>query len=60
MKALTVTLLLTAVLLAGCSSIETGASAITSEQALCEQPRGGGVWAAAAGACIRGGGGGAM
>jgi hypothetical protein len=61
MKALMATMLLTAVLLAGCSSIETGASSTTSEQALCEQalceqPRGGGVWAAAAGACIRGGG----
>jgi hypothetical protein len=56
MKALTATLLLTAALLAGCSGIETGASATMSEQALCEQPRGGGVWVAAAGGCIRGGG----
>ena len=57
MNALTATLLLTALLLAGCAGVETGPSAATMrEQALCEQPRGGGVWAAAAGACIRGGG----
>jgi len=58
MKALTATLLLTASLLAGCSGIEMAGpvSATTSEQALCEQPRGGGVWVAAAGGCIRGGG----
>ena len=56
MKALTATMLLTAMLLAGCAGIEVGASAATSEQALCEQPRGGGVWVASAGACIRGGG----
>ena len=56
MKAVTATALLTAVLLAGCSSIETGTWATTSEQALCEQSRGAGVWVAAAGACIRGGG----
>ena len=56
MRVLPATLLLTAVLLAGCSSIETGTSATTSERALCEQSRGAGVWVAAAGACIRGGG----
>jgi uncharacterized protein YceK len=56
MKALMATIVLTAALLSGCSTVGTGASAITTEQALCEQPRGGGVWAAAAGACIRGGG----
>jgi hypothetical protein len=54
--ALTATMLLIAMLLVGCSGIETGASATISEQALCDQPRGGGVWVAAAGACIRGGG----
>jgi hypothetical protein len=56
MNALTATMLLTAVLLAGCSGIEAGTSATTREQMLCEQSRGGGVWAAAPGACIRGGG----
>ena len=57
MKALTAAILLTSILLAGCSSVETGPSAATiREQAICEQPRGGGVWVASAGACIRGGG----
>ena len=57
MKVLTVTMLLTALLLAGCSAVETGPSAAnTREQALCEQSRGGGVWVAAAGACILRGG----
>ena len=58
MKTLAAAILLTSVLLTGCSSVGTGASApaISTEQALCEQSRGGGVWAAAAGACIRGGG----
>ena len=56
MKVLATTLLLTAMLLAGCAGIEVGASATTSERALCEQSRGAGVWVAAAGACIRGGG----
>lgn len=58
MKALTATILLAAVLSAGCSSIEVGAPAAMSQQALCEQQRGGGVWVASAGACIRGGSGG--
>ena len=58
MKALTATILLTALLLAGCSAVETGPSAATMrEQALCDQSRGGGVWVAAAGGCLRGGGG---
>ena len=57
MKALTATMLLTAALLAGCSGLEMGTSANTSEQALCQQLRGGGVWVAAVGACVRGGGG---
>ena len=57
MKALTATMLLTAALLAGCSGIEVRPSAITTDQMLCDQPRGGGVWVASAGTCIRGGGG---
>ena len=58
MNALTATILLTALLLAGCSAVETGSSAaIMREQALCEQSRGGGVWVAAAEGCLRGGGG---
>ena len=56
-KALAATMLLATVLSAGCSSIETGAPATMSQQAQCEQQRGGGVWVASAGACIRGGGG---
>ena len=57
MKALTATLLLTALLMAGCSGVDRGPSAAsTREQALCEQSRGGGVWVAAAGGCLRGGG----
>jgi hypothetical protein len=56
MKALAATMLLAAVLSAGCSGIEMGAPAAMSEQAQCEQQRGAGVWVAAAGACIRGGG----
>ena len=59
MKALTATMLLTVLGLAGCSAVETGPSAAAMrEQALCEQSRGGGVWVAAAGSCVRGGGGG--
>ena len=58
MKAFTATLLLTALLLAGCSgAIETTPStADAREQALCEQSRNPGVWVAAARACLRGGG----
>ena len=57
MKALTATMLLIALLLAGCAGVDTGPSAANvREQALCEQSRGGGVWVAAAGACVRGGG----
>ena len=55
MRALTVTLLLASGLLAGCAGVEAGASTTWNEQARCEQDRGGGVWVAAAGACIRGG-----
>ena len=58
MKALTATLLLTAALLAGCSEVAVRASGTSTEQMLCEQARGGGVWVASVGACIRGGGGG--
>jgi hypothetical protein len=58
MKRLAGTMLLATVLLAGCSGIEMGAPTPMSEQALCEQQRGGGVWMSSAGACIRGGGGG--
>jgi hypothetical protein len=57
MKTLTAMLLLTALLMTGCAGVETGPSAADMrERALCEQSRGGGVWAGAAGACIRGGG----
>ena len=58
MNALTAGMLLAAMLLAGCAGVEIGGSATSSDRALCEQARGGGVWAAAAGVCIRGGGGG--
>ena len=57
MKALAATILLTTVLWAGCAAVDTGPStANTRERELCEQSRGDGVWVAAAGACIRGGG----
>lgn len=58
MKALAATILLLAsALAAGCAGLGNGAPASLSEQARCEQQRGAGVWVAAAGACIRGGGG---
>jgi PBP1b-binding outer membrane lipoprotein LpoB len=58
MKALSLAILLTALLMAGCAGVETEpSSANTREQILCEQSRGAGVWVAAAGACIRGGSG---
>jgi hypothetical protein len=50
-----VTMLLVAVLSAGCAGVEMGAPVPTTEQARCEQQRDGGVWVAPAGACIRGG-----
>ena len=54
---LTATVLLAVILLAGCSTIAVDPSAATMrEQALCEQSRNPGVWVAAAGACLRGGG----
>jgi hypothetical protein len=57
MQAVTATLALAALMLTGCAAVETGPSAAdTRERALCEQPRGGGVWVASAGACIRFGG----
>jgi hypothetical protein len=58
MKALSVAILLNALLMAGCAGVETGPSAAdVRERMLCEESRGPGVWVAAAGACIRGGGG---
>lgn len=62
MRVLAATLLL-AVLAAGCAIEVGGGPASTSERdrrerEICEQSRGGGVWLASAGACIRGGGGG--
>ena len=62
MKTLVATMLLTAVLSAGCA-VQVGGPASPSdrdraEREQCEQSRGGGVWLPAAGACIRGGGGG--
>ena len=57
MKALAAAMLLATVLSAGCSSIGTGAPVAMSQQALCEQQRGDGVWVSSAGACIRCGGG---
>jgi len=60
MKALLGSILLAAALLAGCSGVQTsgsGGPTISTEQAICEQSRGGGFWIAAAGACARGGGG---
>jgi hypothetical protein len=57
MKALAATMLLTTLLSVGCSPIEMGAPTPMSQQAECEQHRGGGVWVPSAGVCIRGGGG---
>jgi hypothetical protein len=59
MKALMTAALLTGLVVAGCSGVATDigpSTATMREQALCEQSRGPGVWVAAAGACIRGGG----
>ena len=58
MKAFAATVLLATVLLAGCSGIEMSAAPPMSEQARCEQQRGGGVWLSSVGTCLRGGGGG--
>ena len=60
MKVFLGSMLLAVALLAGCAGVRTGGAdgpAYTTEQAICEQSRGGGVWIAAAGACARGGGG---
>jgi hypothetical protein len=62
MKVLAATMLLAAALSAGCA-VQVGGPTATSERdegerERCEQSRGGGVWMPAAGACIRGGGGG--
>jgi hypothetical protein len=61
MKALMGTMAVTvALLLAGCSGVQTGGaggSTTSTEQALCNQSRGGGFWIASAGVCARGGGG---
>lgn len=59
MKLLFATMLLAVTVLgAGCSAIEMsgGASARWDERTECERGRSAGVWVAAAGACIRGGG----
>jgi hypothetical protein len=55
---LTAVLFLAGLLAAGCAGMEMGGGARVTEQELCEQGRGGGVWVQSAGACIRGGGGG--
>jgi hypothetical protein len=55
MNALAATLLLATALAAGCSSTQVYAPTSTTERALCEQERGGGVWMSAAGVCVRGG-----
>ena len=50
-------ILLAALTVAGCAVTDTRPSAISGEQARCQDSRGSGVWVAAAGACLRGGGG---
>jgi hypothetical protein len=57
LPALAIAMLLAAGLSAGCATAAVNTTATSSEQARCEQHRGGGVWMAAAGACFRGGGG---
>jgi hypothetical protein len=57
MNTLRAAMLLVAALTAGCSGVGNGAPASMSERQVCEGQRGGGVWVAAAGACIRGGAG---
>ena len=62
MKTLAATMLLTAMLAAGCAiQVGGGPPGPTTrderEREICEQSRGGGVWLPAAGACVRGGGG---
>ena len=50
MKALAATMVLATVLAAGCSGIDMDAPMSMSQQAQCEQQRGGGVWVVSAGA----------
>jgi hypothetical protein len=58
-RALAAALLLAAVLAAGCAGLQAGAGdGRMSDREICEGSRGAGVWVEAAGACIRGGGGG--
>ena len=62
MKTVAATMLLAAALSAGCA-VQVGGDGVTAdrdqaERARCEGSRGSGVWIPAAGACIRGGGGG--
>jgi hypothetical protein len=55
MRRLTVTLIVAGLLAAGCAGIDmSSGDARMTEQQLCEQTRGAGVWVASAGACIRG------
>jgi hypothetical protein len=57
MRALAATCLLAGLLAAGCAGVEMGGGGTRlTEQQLCEQTRGAGVWVPSAGACIRGGG----
>jgi hypothetical protein len=63
MKTLAATMLLAALLASGCAIEVGGGAAVPStrdqrEREVCEQSRGGGVWIATVGACVRGGGGG--
>jgi len=63
MTRLTATLLIAAVLSAGCAiQVGGGPATLTDrdqrEREICEGARGGGVWVPAVGGCIRGGGGG--
>jgi hypothetical protein len=57
MRGLAAAVLFAGLLVAGCSGAEMGGGgARMTEQQLCEQTRGAGVWVPSAGACIRGGG----
>jgi hypothetical protein len=56
-RSLAFALLLGVLAIAGCAGSDARPAFDTSEQARCEGGRGTGVWVAAAGACLRGGGG---
>jgi hypothetical protein len=58
MNTLTLPVILLTAVLAGCATFGADPPPIASQQAQCDQQRGGGPWIPSAGICLRGGGGG--